>query len=110
MKNHYLLKHYLTLQNSDKAMIVQSKDVTKRNRKRKRFLTPFQRLKLKWSKKLEKELSRSFEAKSKRQPYVVYILWVDKNYIQLDDHLVKVVMQFILILIIFIVLYIFNKI
>ena len=63
-------------------------------------MTPFQRLKLKWSKKLEKELSRSFEAKSKRQLYVVYILWVDKNYIQLDDHLVKVVMQFILILIV----------
>ena len=110
MKNQYLLKHYLTLQNSDMAMTAQSKDVVKGNRKTKRFLTPFQRLKLKWSKKLERKLSRSFEAKSKRQLYVVYILWVDKNYIQLDDYLVKVVIQFTLILIISIILYIFNKI
>ena len=110
MKNDYLLKHYLTLQNSDMALTSQSKDVTKGIRKTNRFLTPFQRLKLKWSKKLERELSRSFEAKSKRQPYVVYILWVDKNCIQINDHLVKVVIQFILILIIFIVLYLFNKI
>ena len=110
MKNYFLLRHNLTLKNSDRLMIAQSKDMTKGNRKTKRSLTPFQRVKLKWSKKLERKLSRSFEAKSKSQPYVVHISCVDKNYIQLNDHIVKVLIQFVLILIIFIVLYIFNKI
>ena len=78
--------------------------------KKKRFLTPFQRVKLKWSKDIEGKLLINFCNEFNAQNHTLHLSYYDVNHTRLNNHLVKAVIQCTLIAIITLILYVFNKI